>query len=577
LTAEEGSAMGEELTSGDLLVRGGTLVDGTGAAAIRGDVRVRDGVIVETGPGLRPESEEVIDATGAYVTPGLIESHTHFDAAVWWDADCDPMPAHGCTTMVLANCGLGLAPLRPAESTDLVDLFSFIEDIPAEAFQLAVPWAWDTWPEYFAAASHHPTAVNYVGFVPFQMLRTWVMGPAAWERPANAEERGRLCESLDAALAAGAMGLSTSEMDTDKANRPVPSRQADDAELGDLIKVLARHHAILQFVPRFLQPEYFLADLERVSRLVAGTGVRLVFAGYALEESAATGRANLESAMTRLRGEGAELWPNFSPRPSHVNMHFERSIMWSGIPSWHAYVFTPEDQKQAVLLDPTWRAAARADWDACTYTLAPIRVPDRMLLIGGEHSGETLSDAIARTGLHPSDVLAEWLISTGATGHLRTVERSMDVDAAVALARSPYALPGASDAGAHVQMFSGAGDATYFLRHLVADTKLLGIEEAVHAVTYRLAQFFGVPNRGVIQPGAIADLAVFHPEELQPGSEVKVRDLPGGAWRYSRTPGGYRATIVSGVPTWKDGQATGKRPGAMLASRHQPQRITAAV
>jgi N-acyl-D-amino-acid deacylase len=559
--------MSDESTSGDLLVRGGTLVDGTGAPAMAGDIRVRDGLIVETGPGLRPEGEDVIDAEGAYVTPGLIESHTHFDAAVWWDADCDPMPAHGCTTMVLANCGLGLAPLRPAESADLVDLFAFIEDIPAEAFHLAVPWAWDTWPEYFAQASHHPTAVNYVGFVPFQMLRTWVMGPSAWERAANAEERALLCKALDAALAAGAMGLSTSEMDTDKRNRPVPSRQADDAELTELIEVLAKRGAILQYVPRFLQPEYFLGDLERFGRLIQGTGVRMVFAGYALEESAAGGRANLENALTRLRAEGADLWPNFSPRPSHVNMHFERSIMWSGIPSWHNYVHTATNQKQALLENPEWRASARAEWDACTYTLAPIRVPDRMLLIGGEHSGETLADAIARTGQHPSDVLADWLVSTGATGHLRTVERPMDIGAAAALARSPFALPGASDAGAHVQMFSGAGDSTYFLRHLVADTGLLGIEEAVHAVTYRLAQFFGVPNRGVLRPGAVGDLAVFALDELQPGTEVKRNDLPGGAWRYSRTPGGYRSTVVSGVPTWNDGKATGKRPGAMLASQ----------
>ena len=551
---------------GALLVRGGTVVDGTGAPARPADLRVQDGVITELGRDLRPGDETVLDASGAYVIPGLIESHTHFDAALWWDPDCDPMPAHGCTTIVMANCGLGLAPLRPAESTDLVDLFAFIEDIPAEAFRLGVPWTWDTWPEYFGAASQHPTAVNSVGFVPYQMLRVWIMGADAWERPATAEQRARLCTALDEALRCGAVGLSTSEMDTDKANRPVPSRLADEAELTDVIAVLARHGALLQYVPRFLQPEYFLSDLERFSRLATAAGVRLLFAGYALEAQAADKREQLEEFLAAQTRKGASLWPNFSPRPSHVNMHFERSIMWSGIASWHAYVLAEAYAQRAMLTDPQWRAAARAEWDGCTYTLAPVHIPDRMLLIGGAHSGESMADAIARTGGHPSDIMADWLLETDLTGNIRTRERSMDDAAAAALTRSPQGIPGASDAGAHVQMFSGAGDGTYFLAHMVRDTGLLTVEEAVHAVTGRLAGVFGVPDRGVIRPGAAGDLAVFELDQLESGSEVAKRDLPGGAWRYGRTPGGYRATVVGGTPTWLDGKATGQRPGGMLAA-----------
>ena len=258
----------------DLLVRGGTVVDGTGGPSVRADVRVRAGRVAEVGPSLAPDGEPELDAGGAFVAPGLIESHTHFDAAVWWDPDCDPMPAHGCTTMVLANCGLGLGPLHDHAQHDLVDLFAFIEDIPAEAFHLAVPWTWTTWPEYHATAARHATAVNSVGFLPHQMLRSWVMGPDAWERPATDAEREQLCAVLDDALAAGALGLSTSVMDTDRANRLVPSRLADDAELATLVAVLARHGAVLQYVPRILQPEHFLADVERAARLAVPAGVR---------------------------------------------------------------------------------------------------------------------------------------------------------------------------------------------------------------------------------------------------------------------------------------------------------------
>jgi N-acyl-D-amino-acid deacylase len=555
--------MDGNLLDGNLLVRGGDVVDGTGAPPRRADVRVHDGRIAEVGADLAADGERVVDADGAFVAPGLIESHTHYDAAVWWDPDCDPMPAHGCTTLVMANCGLGLAPLRAGDRDSIVELFAFIEDIPADAFRLAVPWTWESYDEYRSVAAHHATAVNTVGFLPHQLLRTWVMGDAAWDRPANEAEREQLCAVLDRALAAGALGLSTSVMDTDRDNRPVPSRQADDAEFAALVGVLARHRATLQYVPRIRQPE-FLADIERLVAITRVTGVSLLVAGYQLEESVVDARKELDAFLAPYWEANVPLWVNYSVRPSHVNMHFERSIMWSGVPAWHELANARRDEQRAHLGDAAWRERARRDWDECTYTLVPIRGPERLLLMGGPLSGESLADAMARTGAHPSDALADWLLSTDLTGYIRTSHRAIDDDAAVDLLRSEFTLSGASDAGAHVQMFSGAGDATYLLAHLVRDAGTLSIEEAVHALTAKQTRFFGIPDRGVVQPGAVGDLVVFALDELDPGTEVARTDLPGDAWRYGRTPGGYRATIVAGQPTWLDGRATGARPGTML-------------
>ena len=406
-----------------LLVRGGDVVDGTGAPPRRADVRVRDGRITDVADGLAPDGARVVDAEGAYVAPGLIESHTHYDAAMWWDPDCDPMPAHGCTTLVMANCGLGLAPLHADDRDTIVDLFAFIEDIPAEAFRLAVPWTWETYEEYRAVARGHGTAVNTVGFLPHQLLRTWVMGDAAWERPATDAEREQLCAVLDDALGAGALGLSTSVMDTDRDNRPVPSRQADDAEFAALVGVLARRGATLQYVPRIRQPE-FLADIERVVELTGVAGVPLLVAGYQLEESVADARQELDAFLAPYWDAGVPLWVNYSVRPSHVNMHFERSIMWSGIPAWHELANASPVDQRTWLGDPTWRDRARREWDSCTYTLVPIRGPERLLLMGGAHSGESLADAMARTGAHPSDALAHWLLATDLTGYIRTSHRA---------------------------------------------------------------------------------------------------------------------------------------------------------
>src|SRR4051794_30917156 len=191
--------------TGDLLVRGGTVVDGTGAAAQRADVRVRNGAIVEVAAGLRPEGEDELDASGACVTPGFVESHTHFDGALWWDPDCDPMPAYGATTVVFGNCGLGMAPVRHGDRDDLIDLFSFIEDLPREVFETAVPWTWTTWDEYRSTAAAHPTAVNAAAFLPHQFLRVWVMGADAWERTATEAERAQMADVARSALAAGAL------------------------------------------------------------------------------------------------------------------------------------------------------------------------------------------------------------------------------------------------------------------------------------------------------------------------------------------------------------------------------------
>jgi N-acyl-D-aspartate/D-glutamate deacylase len=262
---------------------------------------------------------------------------------------------------------------------------------------------------------------------------------------------------------------------------------------------------------------------------------------------------------------GVPLSANFSARPTHVNLHFERSIMWSGVAAWHELVNAAAGDKRALLGDDTWRLRARRDWDECRFTLAPIKVPDRLLLIGGPDSGCSLDQVARRHRRHPSDVLADWLLATDLQGNLRSTDRLIDDQAAAEAVRHPHLISGASDAGAHIQMFSGAGDGTYLITHLARDLGLVSLEEAVHAVTAKQAAFFGLAGRGVIAPGAIADLAVFELDELVLGDEMQVADLPGGSWRYTRTPGGYRTTVVAGVPTWADAGSTGQRPGRFLS------------
>ena len=229
----------------DILIRGGTVVDGTNAPAYCADVRLRGGAIVEIAPDLTPDpGERTFEAKGCYVTPGLIESHTHFDGTMWWQPDLDPLPGCGVTTVVMGNCGFALAPLHedPAVREEVVKIFSFFEDIPETPFLENLPWDWNTWSEYKeSVTSQIKVPANYAAFVGHIALRLAVMGMDAWERAATEEEVTRIASLLEDALEAGALGMSTNLMDHDGADRPVPSLHADDAEFKALFEVIARH------------------------------------------------------------------------------------------------------------------------------------------------------------------------------------------------------------------------------------------------------------------------------------------------------------------------------------------------
>lgn len=556
-----------------MIVRGGTLVDGTGAPGRKADVRVCDGVVAEIGPNLKPDREREVDASGAYVTPGFIESHSHFDGAMWWDPGCDPLPAYGTTSAIIGNCGLTVAPISAEQRAGMIDLFCFIEDLPLAAFTHHIPWTWEDWAGYRAAADANPTAVNLGSFVGHQALRTFVMGDDAWERAATDSERKALARELDKALSVGALGFSTTFMDTDRTNREVPSRRADDAEFAAYIDVLAKHPgSTFQFVPRFMQPQFWGDDLERIVALCEAKGVRGNYVALRPTRMYEAEFAERLPITQKLR-DRVDFWSAFSAAPTYVNLHFERSIMWHGMISWHEMVNGDDPaEKLRRLSDGAWRAKARAEWDACTYNLAPIRFPERILLAHSEReiTGETglsLRDYADRHQLHPSDAMAQWIVTNGIGSSMMTAPQEMLEDEAIGLLRDPHTIAAISDAGAHLQMFNGAGNATWMLAHYVRDRQLCTIEEIVHSVTGKLATHFGLAERGTLEVGQAGDLNVFALDEIDVKPDVRVDDVPGGGWRYTRHPAGYRATACNGVLTFADGKPTGERPGSFLSAR----------
>jgi N-acyl-D-amino-acid deacylase len=564
-----------------LLIKGGTVVDGSNTPAYRADVRVAAGRITQIGPDLAAAvGERVVDATGCYVTPGFIETHNHWDGGVWWSPNMEPLPAYGITTSINGNCGFSMAP-KPATLEDqqnVIEIFNFFEDIPEEPMRRQVPWDWTTWSEYKASMSRNvKLPVNFAGFCGHIALRLAVMGQQAWERTANATEIDVMCGLLEDALAAGSLGLSSNQLDYDKHERPLPSQCADDAEYGALFEVVARHPgATVQVIVDHFMRMTGPAAAERFGRLAAAKGVRLQWVGLpSLQFQKKIGEES-RKVHERFKAEGLDIWTGYHHVSPTSVINFGRSLVFAqnGNAVWQEVVNEPSwDAKSRMLTDATWLARARHAWDHETYSHSYLHDPSALTFKESESGwgpvDVTLQSYMGEAGIeHASDALAQWVLQNGAESvvHKRSWER--DEQTLLDLFRDPRSVGNISDGGAHGKMFCGTGDNVFLLTEWVRDRSILTIEEAVHVLTGKLAAFFGLNDRGSIETGKVADIAVFNLDEIERRSEEKIWDVwdgeGGRTYRYTRAPAPMRITLVNGVPTFDNGAFTGRFPGAFV-------------
>jgi len=570
-----------ETSVSQYLIRGGSVVDGTGSQPVQVDVRVADGLIAEVAPDLTAQNgEAVIDARGCYVTPGLIESHTHFDGTLWWQPDLQPLPGCGVTTVVMGNCGFALAPLHEdkAVQEEVVKIFSFFEDIPEQPFLNNLPWDWRTWSEYQASMqSNTAVTANYGAFVGHIALRLAVLGMEAWERASTPQETEQIARLLEDALAAGALGLSSNLMDHDGEDRPVPSMLADDAEFSALFDVLERYPAattqvVVDSLMRFTAGD----SMERLARLAEGRAVRLQWAGvptlqwqrdYGIQQP-------LVELHERFAREGRDFWTGYAHVPIMVTASIRQSLLFAQSNEfvWHEVVTAQTDEeKLALLASADWRERARHSWDNDSLETSFFREPAGMMLDNSENGADpicSLGDYAQKRGVHHSDALAEWFIKNGLSSTVTMPPWQKDDDMVVRLTRDPKAVGNINDSGAHGQLFCGSGDCVLLYTDYVRQG-LLSIEEAVYSQTGKLAEHFGFSDRGVLAVGKRADITVFALDELEHREKYKVYDVPDGqggtTWRWTRDPAPVRLTLVNGVATFADGEATGAMPGVMVS------------
>lgn len=565
----------------DILIRGGTIVDGTGDPAFKGDVLVRNGKIETIADSIEPTgAERVYDATNCVVSPGFIEPHTHMDAVMWWMPSLDPLPGFGITTSVIGNCGFTAAPVSPDAKIreEMVNIFTFFEEVPKQPFLDQLPWDWSTWPEYRRSMEKNaPASTNIAAYVGHIAIRLAVMGMDAWERAATPAEVAEMCDHLQKAIDAGALGMSSNLMDHDSKDRPVPSLVADDAEWSALIGVLANNpgsqlQVILDTFFHLKAPE----QMERLGNLCRGRGVRVQLAGAGgLLRFQDEIREKMWKITERQRGEDLDFWPSFAHVPPTTALNFFSSSSFAQANEyvWHAVIEAKtEEEKLALLRDPDFRERARDSWDNKAFKQSLVCNPQSMLLLESENGtgplGLSLKELAEQRGVHPSDALADWVLDNGIHSIVNRTPHAMAHDQTVEMLKSDKTVGAISDAGAHGQMLCGGGENILLLTEFL-DRKDLTLEEGIYALTGKQAMHFNFVDRGVLKEGLAADIAVFNLDEIAPRDLKRVHDVPDGkggmTWRFSRDAAPMRLTLVNGVPTFDKGAFTGECPGKFVS------------
>lgn len=552
----------------DLVIRNATIVDGTGADRISGDVVADGGRIVEltrkrAGPA---KARQVIDAKDDLLTPGFVDIHTHYDGQVCWDKQLTPSSWHGVTSLVMGNCGVGFAPVRPGTEGALISLMESVEDIPGTALHEGIPWGWETFADYLDAIDT-PYTVDVGTQVPHVAVRHYVMGERCYD-DASREDMADMRAITRTALEAGALGFSTSRFygHVDKAGKLVPGTRASAEEIQEIGRAFeGLSHGTMEFVSDSLNEPAELAWIEHIARTTGCTVTPLAGAGL----------GPIWDLADKLNAQGFKLRPQVGARPASILMMLDGTINpMRQFPAYREIHELPLAERRARLRDPAFRHRVVTE-----EAILPRNADAVRFMTDHEHQyvldtalsyepgpADTVA-AIARArGVHVREVIMDTL-ADGRPLLILFGRYEGDLEDQRAAIEHPHSVFGLSDGGAHCGVLVDAGVPTYMLSYFSRDRQRgprLGLEFVVHKLTQDCAEVYGLYDRGVIAPGYRADFNLIDYDGLKLHPPEMVYDLPAGGKRLIQKAEGYLRTINSGVVTFANGEATGELPGRLI-------------
>jgi N-acyl-D-aspartate/D-glutamate deacylase len=570
----------------DLLIRGGTVVDGTGAPARTGDVGVRDGRIVADIAG--ESATRTIEADGLVVAPGFVDLHTHYDAQLSWDPTASPSIFHGVTTVIGGNCGFTLAPAGEKHADYLMRMMARVEGIPVDALSTGLPWDWTSYEDWLGRFDG-TIAVNAGFLVGHCALRRAAMGADAIEREATDDELVEMQRTLADALRAGGLGFSSTQSNThnDADGRPVPSRVAPAAELVALAGTVRDHPGTtLEFITAGCLSGFSDDEVDVMTGMSVAANRPLNWNLLGVSAANPDFHNHQLAASDKAAARGGRIVALTLPHVMRIRLSFLTGFVLDGLPGWRETLHLPVPERLRALSDPEVRqrlaAGANSPEAGMLRGLAKWERLDLAETFAPEtaaYTGRSVGDVAAERGVDPFDALLDIVVADELRTGLHPALPEGDADdwkMRAEIWRDGRTIVGGSDAGAHLDMMCGAIYSTALLGSAVRDRQLLTLEEAVHQLTDVPARLYGLRGRGRIEPNAHADLVLFDPETVGHGPDRTRNDLPGGAARLYADATGIAHVIVNGVEVAADGTATGASPGTLLRSGRDTDTVSAA-
>jgi N-acyl-D-aspartate/D-glutamate deacylase len=570
----------------DLVIRGGTVVDGTGREAVRADVAVDDGKVVAVG-AVEDAGQREVEADGLLVAPGFVDLHTHYDAQLFWDPTASPSPLHGVTTVIGGNCGFSLAPAGPAHSDYLSRMMARVEGMPLAALQQGLDWEWRSFGDWLDRLDGR-IGVNAAFLVGHSALRRAVMGDRAVGEEATEAETADMVRLAHESMAAGALGISTSQAHThnDGEGQPVPSRWAARSEIEAVVGAARDHPGttveliVAGCINGFSEEE---VELMGTLSLLADRPVNWNVLGVAAANPDGAARQLAASSAAAARG-GAVVALTL-PHTMSIRLSFLTGTVLDGLPGWREILSLPVPERLAALSDPDTRR--RMDENAHSKDAGMLgalanwkflRIDETFAPANKGYEGRTVGEVAAERGQSPFDALCDVVVADGLRTGVRPPIPETDDDWAFRAKTwlDPRAVVGGSDAGAHLDMMCGAVYSTALLGEAVRKRKLLSWEEAIHQLTDVPARLYGLRGRGRVAEGWQADLVVIDPERVGFRPERTRDDLPGGASRLYAEAEGIERVLVNGTEVVTAGSFTGSLPGTLLRSGTDTDTVHAA-